>query len=633
MNISMPKSFVPDSVATYLIESGGLNIDYVLELVSQADKQIIPLPSQPNSVNISKLYDENVLYTFKENIFREIAKSRRGTVIITGDVTSRVSLYSDGKGLFNEPGDQHLLRFEKFLQEYHARAASFSEPSSSSLDSLRASFAESTTNGAIFLVLRCFKENLHYRCVVQDFKYERNTSNHRLGGFTWTLSLALYDEHTSTDNPSFFPWDDEAKQLAQSINQIAGGFDVISSIVDGATSEIRGQASSVLGAVEGVFKSVQRLSEAPANVVSNLASIVTDAIDALDVMTSSLASTWDNVIGIVGLGDSDTYQPFRNIDNYWQSIDFFADNNYTPSRVTTPTTSTEEQALLTSQQAELQLQTNQIVDGLYGVLRVLGLYGAFRLPYSDGAYTGSTPGFLAGARGFSTLAALHPRLSVPLNIATEEEYSGAYLIYTMGAGETLMSVANSLLGDPELWTELARINNCIDGYTLGDGSPIVAGTEIRVPRQRLALMSDLGNGRLIGASDSNSDDRGGYGVDLYIDQETGDLILQEGVESIALSSNIDNLKQAIMIMVRTAIGDITADPNFGTSIQNLIGAKFTASAATLIGVRLREFLLTDPRIVEVKNIKVTPQYSEQTLIVEMDVVSFNGDQVSVILPV
>jgi len=639
---------ITDSVwgpTDFFLENNGLKIDYVLEFVEGSNSTVVPLPAQPNSVDISKMYTENAIYTFKDNYaFRETAKARRGVVVLRGQVTPRIALHVDasiaGKPqIVNKEGDEHLKNFDKFIRRYHREISKpHSIPDSVSLDSLERMYGYTAQDGAKFLVLRCYKENIHARCTVDNFTYRRSTEKHRLGGFDWELSLKLYDDYAeSTQGNLQFDFLATATEgLNNALNNVAGGLDVLTGIVEGYTENTRNQISSSLNAAEGVLRAAAKLATTPLTVNAQVAAVVKDVLTTLDNLVGSIE-------GVYRAYDAEGAfaQPWRNIGEYWDAIDFWGQSvtnrdvvaGFKPSETSTETST--ETAQLGNNQATLQLQVQEIQDGLRGALALVALLGGLRLSAGDGLFNVASNGFLNSPVGFAALAALHPTTPAALNTPQEDPTAVPYITYIMASGETLLTVASRLYDDPNQWVEIARINGCIDAYTMSDGTPITAGTQIRLPRVRAAMSMDLGQGQQLGVFSEFGDDAN-YGVDLYIDPESGDLLLSSGAsleEPTVLSSNLDNLKQAILIMIRTAVGDLTADPSFGTNINEAIGNKFTEGLGTILAVRIREFLMTDPRIIDIRDLTITPLFSEGQLLIEMQVVSFNGDNISVILPV
>ena len=57
----------PALTETFL-RTGALQIDYFLEARNGAAKTLVPFPSQPQNVQVNRLYYEKPLYTFGENL-------------------------------------------------------------------------------------------------------------------------------------------------------------------------------------------------------------------------------------------------------------------------------------------------------------------------------------------------------------------------------------------------------------------------------------------------------------------------------------------------------------------------------------------------------------------------------------
>ena len=80
---------------------------------------------------------------------------------------------------------------------------------------------------------------------------------------------------------------------------------------------------------------------------------------------------------------------------------------------------------------------------------------------------------LTGAAASSTLSPAQQAAQ----LATAQNGSTSYVLYTVGSGDTLQSIAASQLGNWTLWTTIANLNNIRDPNT------IVVGQILKIPSQ------------------------------------------------------------------------------------------------------------------------------------------------------
>jgi len=96
-------------------------------------------------------------------------------------------------------------------------------------------------------------------------------------------------------------------------------------------------------------------------------------------------------------------------------------------------------------------------------------------------------------------------------------------------------------------------------------------------------------------------------------------IMLTSLNDISIGTNDDfaiifyenNLKQAIIDRLRTAQGELTLHPNYGSRLHELLGANSTDD--TLVWARMftREALLQEPRIEKI--LSVTAEYKEESM--------------------
>lgn len=640
--VQMGDSFGVDAINNFFLAGGGLQIDYFLVMkVNGVKKAVLPLPEQPDSIQISDMFTETPIYTFDPNYaYREIGRARRRKVVLTGQVGTRRRLNMKITGvdgvsrpaLVNETGEENLKNFEQFLRNYHQYTAGQPAPTVYTLAELENDIDYHA--GKPYLEIKCFKEKLSGRCTVESFTYTKDAKSKRLGGYMWTLELMVYDDTKMEPPLGFTPfqeWADSLNNFLAAAEQFAA---VLNGIADGVISETLGATGSVINNMRAVNAQLERLAKAPQRLTAAVDGLVADVLHAVNALYDSIASAvsfvYPNLVGLF-TGDSWNFGRTQAAVNEMQARDWLFNEPVVlgVAQETGDQRTGEESPILIQMQSELRAA--QTIEALLAIERHLALLGAYRRATNDVVAADSLYGFLESNRGIEALATLNPEQLSLVGQASEVEYRGSYEQYTMQDGENLLTVATRLLGSPEAWQTLARVNRCVDAYTMRDGSPIVGGTIILVPRRFSPMMHQLGRGTTLSETTGYEDQ---YGVDLYIDPLSGDLVLDyETGNAVVLSDGVDNLQQAIMIMIRTALGDITADHYFGTSAPSAIGSKFTENSAALILTDIEEMLKSDPRIVQVSNMSAVPHYTSNMLEISMDVLSYLGDTVRVRVPV
>lgn len=621
---------VPNGLAEFFINGGGLNIDYFMAVrVNGQKKAVVPLPEQPNSVEVLDEFYEMPIYTFREDYaYREIAKPRRRKIKLMGQVGTKRRLNMKatsgslvGAELTNVTGEENLRNFEAFLRDYHTLASGSFSPAVYSIDQMSNDLNYHA--GKPFLEIKCFPEKISGRCVVDNFSYSRNVSSKRLGGYNWVLELTIYDD-TKMESPlSFTPFEELAKGMADAIAGAEAFLQIANGIADGVIAETSGAISTVTGAVKSLARAAEQLATAPLRVLSAIDNIVADLLDTVTALDAAAS----NIINAYANGFNEPGFIFGSTANSWNSSDWLMRNEM-PMKKNINTAAEPDPVVETG---TMSLQAVVLIDAIRAMDNLLAMLGVYRTLSARAGFQTDT-GFLQTERGLQLIASLQSDLEASLAQSSEQDYSGPTRPYVLASGENLMTIATSLLGTPEEWFTLAEINRCPDAYTLRDGSPMVAGSVIRVPIQSAVLMHNLGQPLLSSTEQYTQDE---YGTDLYLDPFTGDLQFldrDDGSET-TLVTDLDNLTQAIMIMIRTAVGAVTADPVFGSAAQFAIGVKFTERVAVLLAANIEEVLLSDPRIESINNFVAVPNYAKGSLEISMNVVTYLGDTVSVNVPV
>lgn len=162
-------------------------------------------------------------------------------------------------------------------------------------------------------------------------------------------------------------------------------------------------------------------------------------------------------------------------------------------------------------------------------------------------------------------------------------------LYTIKNEDTLQSIAQSKLGDENLWAYIASINSDITG-----NADIYAGLKIYIPAPS---PEGISKDSFIMTEDTLRDP---YGVDIRLDSD-GNIIVQES-NDVALISGIENVKQAINLRFNTLVGSMLKQTAFGLAAQ--AGQAGTDDALSYARMSLANALIQDPRVEKVENVTV-----------------------------
>lgn len=591
----------------FLLSMGVIPVDYYLERKERGvTTAVLPLPNQPKSVSITKEYAETPVYTFADNYaYREIAKARTARVVISGESgqRARLGVKEDGT-LFNASGLDHLKAFDKFLSMYFRDSAHIRYPRVKSLSELHHDLDYDSRPHIIF---RALDEGIHGRAVVESFRYSRDTATHRLG-YSWELELRIYDPA----DPSLGNVIDEFyADVNAGINEATGVFNLVDQTITALGDTVFIGAGRVFKSLGEVATSFRAALTSPITAVESAFSMARNFGHMVESFATNVPGAFTDYADYFNASDPNSGLARANRLAY--GFEYFIDSVSPPD--------TNEPAILTRQDLAAnslaltaqQDATNAVADLLYSYETLAGYLG---LASERGRLDPSARGFLATDVGYSSLASL---LAESSNAPDEARAAGLHTPYILKAGESLLTIANRFLGDPSLWTELAEINRAQDAYTDADGIPYRAGSVILIPVDVPNLAPML----LPQASFTTED---AIAVDLLLDL-SGDLLFSG--EDAELVSGEDNLRQAVINRIRTATDDITAAPRYGLR-ASLVGAKLTEQVSTYMIAHIREQVLLDPRVLDVRDITLTRNGS--TVDIGMSVYCINDIEINLLAP-
>ena len=636
------------------LRAGSLDISYFLERQESGEtKYLIPFPNQPSDVSVTRIYDENIRYTFDTDFaYREISRPRQVRVVLGGQTGSSERLGIDHNGVINYvSGAQHLREFEQFLDEYHLDAANVQSPVTFNLVSLD---NDIDYKRRPYLVLRCIDENIHGRCVVEDFSYKRSVMRNRIDSFEWQLTLLVYDGVDSTD-PTQFKFMEYLQGAQNAVNAATGIVAAAGTTWQSGLSQIANGVNDVFGAVTDLFAAVDNIDNQFLSGVGSVISLADGVLDILERFSNTWTGWGDEFVDfftgdttssfihnfnrrysqrailqhyseihkknprLIGAwyneayGENGTYNGLQQtfeIPTYYAQIYpdryeyIYPDGDTTQEPIGARRIGETDEATAVMEQSQQALTAPDdaptfwydVIEMMYQLEVLLGYIGGASNRRAD-VGPNALAGFLLRETG---LRALATRNSYGDITPREQDAPRGFTVdHTMRAGESLMTVASSYFGDPDLWPILARLNGCHDAHTFNDGRNIGVGTVIRLPIDSLSIPTSLN-------TDSGYDPEDEvFFMDFEIGED-GDLSFDlNAPNDLSILRGVDNVKQAIATRLNTVAGEITRHPRTGIGTQGLVGAVITEAQATLVLTRLREALMEDPRIIDVVDSRVT----------------------------
>jgi len=168
-------------------------------------------------------------------------------------------------------------------------------------------------------------------------------------------------------------------------------------------------------------------------------------------------------------------------------------------------------------------------------------------------------------------------------------YTGVNL-YTVKGADTLQSIALRQLGNVDLWPIVASMNKLLNNEELQARESIYLPSTVNdraaVTKDSYVLTEDVA--------------RNPYGTDIRLDTE-GRMILSE-TNDVSTVSSIDNIQQAVDIIMKTRLGSMIKQVNVGLMSQPGLPGTEMALAYTRMSVRMA--LLSDPRVEAISNVRL-----------------------------
>lgn len=160
----------------------------------------------------------------------------------------------------------------------------------------------------------------------------------------------------------------------------------------------------------------------------------------------------------------------------------------------------------------------------------------------------------------------------------------SFLIHRVTQADTLRGLAKRYLGDHKEWVQLVTFNELQpEQYDLWG-----AGVrELRIP-----INTGPGEG-----------DQDPYLTDLAVDADGG-LVLAPG-GGLATVSGVPNVISSLVRALTTDLGQLMPHPQYGMELDRLVGVAGSGFFLPLVKSEVRRVITRDPRVAEVRDLKVT----------------------------
>ena len=592
-------------------------IQYILTVYRNgAPAYSVALPSQPTGKNYSHRVAAEVRYTLDEIPIREHATGRAWGITFQGmtgfDV--RPSSRYDG-AVISMPGIEALLQFDSFLLQY--------QKLSEQEGSLYLGAAKHRPMlDRTYLVLYDLDEGLGYRVEPVDWTWDRGGRT-RVGNAEWRLSLHGYSpleaaKHTwwaANTRRSAIGVPLDSARYTQEIQAEA----VLAS--ERADAQKRIRAASMLSTVatlradetmrlDRMLKmALPAMTETP--IQSELLQRIIDSAQDLVTKVGSLEAAGADIrneyyasvgrqalLSVVVAAES-----FGSAVNrfLYSGIDILNDTNGMLGRLLLAAGTVENfVAPIYKTLAALRAQLGEILEDA-----VLGAIPNF----------GSIPNVQAAQR----LPDRAPRGSNT---------------YTTQPGDTWQSIAQWYYSNEDVWKLLAAFNNASDAYSSG-GAPLLPGTVIQLPVQNMQT-----------STPNSADPNALYGIDFFVDLETGDLVLDDTPTLEYINGNFiataapgrdfrlvrgrDNLVHSLTHQLLTVKGEVPAEKEYGV-LPLAPGEPLTYANYASVVIGVVQGLSSDLRIKTVRDVR--PIIEKDRVSLSVQAVPVTGTVLGVVVPI
>lgn len=569
---------------------------------------VMSFPYDPDAVAYNRPTPVNVTYTLG-GVVREANTIRRHDITLTGRSGRAFrTAYTRTGALFYTEGEEVFQEFDEFLKRYSEICSKeFGLPSSmmsSDLINTDINLRQSMGTGvdSIHMVLRCLDENLHLKVEPINFRWEKTSDNTRFD-YRWVCSFVAYDYSTPYTNVFFKALDFVDNQVS-SIGGVVGG---LNNVISNVSNDYIGRVRESIQKVGGTFGVLSDTINASSGLLSNAVGVASDFVSLEEDLNYAVKD----------------FQTIKNIfapatRTIAGGVDSISDNIGNA-----PVVIAQGAAALTSAKGAASIYSEPIrgvsdkdddeyISVQNGITllkkRMSELRGQIPAEFYNNRQKNissrNSESLLGTFLGDETNYSLLTKGFKESNISDQISNKNFYIHY-IEKDEDLVGLATRFLGNPSEWVKLMRINNWRDARRDASGNFPNVGDIVYIPLPPASITNPFG------------DKNDFIGVDIKMDFD--DISFKDG--DIELVRDNDNMKQFVKNTLMTRNGQVPGFPSFGLpelpQVSDLIYG----------GVIVRESLIKDSRILDVKNINLTLE--EDSLIVNCDVLIKNNDKIKI----
>jgi hypothetical protein len=643
---SLPGSYIP-SFNLFGLEAlninGGAdnlfsipNLDYYLELYYNDDLiTTIGFPYNPAAITFDTMPSVKLTHNSGQ-VYREAGFSRARNIQISGKsgYATRLGYARDGGYIF-ENGEVIMHEFDEFLKGYHyllsltssntyLNRAQFSKkifPGNQDLNTKRRggsrlNYLKTETNtddaSGFILVLRCVNENISLRVEVNSFNYSKNASSQKFG-YDYSLSLNSYGLWGPGRRSN--PYLDAIDKVTGYINKASTALALLEALNVNVANNYISPLNKPIRATNQLLDQFSKTVQSTGVITGAAFEVANNAVNLFQRIDNTIltTNTDKNILttSAATVGDDFKTQLRQLKDTAYNDDRAKAENRKRAQKNALPVIETTDSAL------NIKVDDTSIDAKNIEIMRKMLSNVDYDIAFSDdnkielGLLTTTLNTLRYQMEGIKSIipkdyVAINRDIDDNLSFGESSEFgdnSQFFIPLRLKENENLKDVARRLYGDPNQFLDLMRFNGWLNAHIKGDGSHAIAGDIIKVPNNNPQF---------------NFIDNVFY-TDLF--SNINDIVFNIDKNDLYLSSNLDNLKQAIINYFLTYQGELENDIRLG--LANLIGVKNLEFVKT----NIKNQLLGDERIrsvdiLDIKQVKDELYLSLKVIAIDGQVLDF-----------
>ena len=402
----------------------------------------------------------------------------------------------------------------------------------------------------VYMVFRALNEGVALKVEPINWQWNENAASARFS-YNWTLELEAYGP--APENPLtdiFSPATEMLKAAQDKINAVAG----LVELGGAALNNVQGELSEVTNTI----RSVGRVGTALQNAIGEVDNIRTFVTETLPATLIREAGRFSRAVDDLNELTAATADNWSTAVDQLTSLGTYADSLF-------------EAAITGGGLLKVSPETLKAVE-----------LGTIESTPTD-----------QGAIDFSVLR--------------------THVQYTWRSGDTLQSLALRAFGDAARWPEIMDFNGLRSPRQWGDGTPIMVGDTLSVPREveietRGAVRGDP------------------FSTDIALDLSTRDISFVDN--DIKVTDGRYNLEQALALRMLTEQGESYLFPAYGLPVR--VGGTSADREVAYLASHVRDQLLRDARVREVRDVSVLVE--GDTLAVSVSLSPISGDAITLVTP-